>query len=90
MVKKKCGRCNKTLPMIGTDRKNGKEFLSQANNNKDWIQREYHKKCWKIEQQEQEFMRRCREAQKKWKKREEAKAWLDMLEEEINEENKKL
>ena len=85
MVKKKCVRCGKTLPIIGTDRKNGREFYSQANNNKDWIQRGYHKKCWKLEQEQREFMQRCQEAQKKWKKRQEARAWLDMLAKEIEE-----
>ncbi len=85
MVKKKCLRCGKTLPIIGTDRKNGREFISGKNNSKDWKQRDYHKKCLLEEEKEQEFMRRCREAKKKWKAKEEARAWLDMFEEEINE-----
>jgi len=85
MVNKKCIKCGKTLATIGLERKNGKAFYSGANNNKDWIERGLHKKCWKEQEQEQEFMQRCKEAAKKWKAQEEAKMWLDMFKEELNE-----
>tara|TARA_R110002012_G_scaffold85795_4_gene213791 strand:- start:6628 stop:6879 length:252 start_codon:yes stop_codon:yes gene_type:complete len=46
-----CKLCNKTMPIIGKGRKNGKKINNS--NGKDWINdpkkpRLYHKKCWKI------------------------------------------
>ena len=45
-----CYKCKKPLMKIGRDRKNGIDFQSNANYNKDWKQRRYHKKCWKQHQ----------------------------------------
>lgn len=45
-----CLKCHKPLRSIGKNRKNGKNFVSGANNNMDWKERQYHKKCWKEEQ----------------------------------------
>tara|TARA_E500000318_G_scaffold6641_1_gene6283 strand:- start:187 stop:501 length:315 start_codon:yes stop_codon:yes gene_type:complete len=45
-----CLKCNKPLRAIGRNRKNGKDFKSGANFNKDWKERQYHKKCWKEHQ----------------------------------------
>ena len=48
-----CLKCNRPLRAIGRQRKNGRDFQSGANLNNDWAQRQYHKKCWK---EEQEFL----------------------------------
>jgi len=45
-----CLKCKKALRSIGLNRKNGKDFQSNANYNKDWKERRYHKKCWKEHQ----------------------------------------
>lgn len=45
-----CLKCGKPLRKIGRNRKNGKDFLSGANDNFDWKARKYHKRCWKEHQ----------------------------------------
>lgn len=45
-----CLKCGKPLRSIGKNRKNGKDFISGANDNKDWKTRKYHKSCWKEHQ----------------------------------------
>lgn len=40
----KCIYCNKTMPSIGTDRKNGKTSFFYSH---DWEARKYHKTCFK-------------------------------------------
>lgn len=42
----KCVECDKTLRLIGNERKNGKSINNT--NGKDWGTRKYHKKCWKL------------------------------------------
>lgn len=58
--KKPCLRCGGTLRAIGKDRSNGRDFLSGANNNKDWKKRQYHKKCWKEHQDDIEWKMRIK------------------------------
>ena len=46
-----CLYCNKTMPIIGLGRKNGKKINNSTG--RDWTDdkdkpRLYHKKCWKI------------------------------------------
>ncbi len=41
MTKKKCTFCDRTLPVFGSDRLNGKESYP------DWNGRAYHKKCYR-------------------------------------------
>ena len=45
-----CKYCGKPLRLIGMERKNGK--VLNNHNGKDWKGREYHKKCWKVIQDE--------------------------------------
>jgi hypothetical protein len=47
--KKLCVHCGKSLPKIGTDRKNGKLYnkYDLTAFSKDWASRKYHKKCYK-------------------------------------------
>ena len=41
-----CIYCNKPLRVIGSDRKNGKPINN--NSGKDWKNRKFHKKCFKL------------------------------------------
>jgi len=45
-----CFRCKTPLRAIGYKRKNGKDFFN------DWTGRQYHKKCFKQEQEKKELM----------------------------------
>tara|TARA_R110000824_G_scaffold357338_1_gene544790 strand:- start:1017 stop:1319 length:303 start_codon:yes stop_codon:yes gene_type:complete len=61
-----CLKCKKALRSIGRNRKNGKDFQSNANYNKDWKERQYHKKCWKEHQDDImfDFMMKERELER--------------------------
>jgi len=56
--KQKCLKCGRGMPLIGRNSANGKGFLSGANYNFDWEKRKYHKKCWKLHQEDIQWKQR--------------------------------
>ena len=84
-----CLSCNKPLRSIGLNRKNGRLFVSGENNNEDWKNRKYHKKCWKEKQNSimYDFIRKENELKRLEEENELLRNTFARL--EIKKENKK-
>ena len=68
-----CAECGKPLRRIGNQRSNGIEFKSGKNNNNDWKERKYHKKCLKLLTERNELMDYLHHIHQRKLKNEEAK-----------------